>query len=148
MRIILWKFSKEKSEWILQDIIFLLLTIKTLFSIYLKKKKKKQQQQTNRHIAIQRLLGGHGDCSMKLFGNLKRCYDGQWPLNDSYIKHCHVTHWPQFHETILPAKMVLYYFPNLSSNDKSWRKFHFFTFFLANLSLKVWKTKNWLKKEC
>ena len=41
MRIILWKFLKEKGKGILQDIIFLLLNIKTLCFIWLKKQKIK-----------------------------------------------------------------------------------------------------------
>ena len=30
--------------------------------------------------------GGHGDCSIKLFGSHKGFYDSQWPLTDRYFK--------------------------------------------------------------
>ena len=33
-------------------------------------------------------IGGHGDCSAKLFRDHKRCYDGQWPLTGHYFKYC------------------------------------------------------------
>ena len=33
-------------------------------------------------------IGGHGDCSTKLFGSHKLCYYGQLPLTDHYFKRC------------------------------------------------------------
>ena len=32
-------------------------------------------------------IGGHGDCSAKLFGSHKHCCDSQWPLTGCYFKH-------------------------------------------------------------
>ena len=34
------------------------------------------------------MLGGHGDHSMKLFGDRKHCDDRQWPLTGCYFKRC------------------------------------------------------------
>ena len=33
-------------------------------------------------------IGSHGDRSVKLFGDHKSCYDGQWPLTGTYFKCC------------------------------------------------------------
>ena len=33
-------------------------------------------------------IGSHDDCSTKLFGGQKPCYDGQWLLTGRYFKCC------------------------------------------------------------
>ena len=33
-------------------------------------------------------IGAHGDCSTKLFGGYKCCYDSQWSLTSRHFKHC------------------------------------------------------------
>ena len=119
MGVILWKFSKKKG-WV-NTVRYCFSFIKHPNPFFHSARKANKYK----YITLQCSLGGHCDCSTRLFSNHKCCCNGQWPLTSHYFKPWYVKNLPN--ESHLLDPIIFTNNANIFFNHKGIQSLHLFT---------------------